>query len=394
VVTKKRKKRSRAIKVNDKGVFVLFFLFLGSIISLGGALYYSQSNSSPSPPAFEETYSTTSALTKEITRVDHAIYDSLYQRNIPQKDILFRSVKPRVEAGNEFDFIDLLVRLKDSRSLLQLGTIITRELSLLRPQVSYTSEEGSDDEVLYYISALGIHTHKISLVHKAYDFAIPEGRPKVGMIVDDLGYDCDLSISFMNLDLPLSFSVLPLAPYTEVIVREARRKRRELILHLPMEPRNYPSIDPGPGALFMEMSDKDIRRTIEEHLDRVPGVKGVNNHMGSYFTESQGKMAVVMDELRKRHLFYIDSRTTHQTVAFDLARKMGVPAAERGVFLDNDLSPKGINFQMERLLGIARHSGAAIGIAHPHKETLQVLKGFLQRLKSKVDVVPVSDLVS
>ena len=105
-------------------------------------------------------------------------------------------------------------------------------------------------------------------------------------------------------------------------------------------------------------------------------------------------MAIVLSEIKKRNLFYIDSRTTSKTVAFELAKKMGVPVASRSVFLDNDLSPKATRFQMERLLGIARHTGRAIGIGHPNRATLKLLKDYLPKLKKEVNVVPVSDQVS
>ena len=104
-------------------------------------------------------------------------------------------------------------------------------------------------------------------------------------------------------------------------------------------------------------------------------------------------MAVVMSELKNRNLFYIDSRTTAETVAAELAEEMGVPTASRSVFLDNDLSSTAIRFQMERLLGIARHSGAAIGIGHPNLETLSILKEYREKLKSRVELVPVSELI-
>ena len=116
--------------------------------------------------------------------------------------------------------------------------------------------------------------------------------------------------------------------------------------------------------------------------------------MGSYFTERYDKMTLVLSELKKRNLFYIDSRTTSRTVAFELAKKMGVPVAKKSVFLDNDLSLKAIKVQMERLLGIARYSGTAVGIGHPHKETLRVLNEYLDQLKSDFRVVPVSELVN
>ena len=131
---------------------------------------------------------------------------------------------------------------------------------------------------------------------------------------------------------------------------------------------------------------------VDDHLRSIPGVRGVNNHMGSRFTELEDEMAVVMSELKRRHLFYLDSKTSGQSVALRLAKRMGVPATSRSVFLDNDLSPKSIKFQIERLLGIARNTGYAIGICHPHKETLRCLQDSLQRLKSNARIVPASDL--
>ena len=115
--------------------------------------------------------------------------------------------------------------------------------------------------------------------------------------------------------------------------------------------------------------------------------------MGSHFTKQADKMAATLRELRRWKLYFVDSRTTSETIAFDLARKMGVPTAKRDVFLDNDLSEKAIRFQMERLVGIAEQSGQAIGIGHPHEETLAVLRDYLLPLKERVDVVPVSQLV-
>jgi len=124
----------------------------------------------------------------------------------------------------------------------------------------------------------------------------------------------------------------------------------------------------------------------------MPGVKGVNNHMGSYLTTRPDKMASVMAELKERGLFFIDSRTTTRTVAFQAAQKMGVPAASRAVFLDNDPHPKAQAFQLKRLIGIARQKGEAIGICHPHKESAEFLKRYERKLKSYVNLVKVSAL--
>ncbi len=115
--------------------------------------------------------------------------------------------------------------------------------------------------------------------------------------------------------------------------------------------------------------------------------------MGSSFTENREKMQVILQELKKRGLFYVDSRTTMRTVGFEQAKKIGLPTAERTVFLDNSPDPKAICVQIERLLEIAENFGSAIGIGHPYNETLETLEKYQNKLREEFDVVPVSDLV-
>jgi polysaccharide deacetylase 2 family uncharacterized protein YibQ len=218
-------------------------------------------------------------------------------------------------------------------------------------------------------------------------------RPMVAIVIDDLGHNRNLDLEFIQLDLPLSLAILPFAPFTDVMVREATRKRREILLHQPMEPKDYPCVNPGPGALLLSMNDREIKEILDGNLRQVRGARGVNNHMGSSFTENQEKMSLVLRELKKRGLFYIDSRTTKATVALEQAKKIGLPVAERTVFLDNIPDPEAIYTQIEHLLRVARQSGAAIGIGHPYSQTVEILRKCKNRLKGEVVVVPVSELV-
>ena len=218
-------------------------------------------------------------------------------------------------------------------------------------------------------------------------------RPKVAIIIDDLGYNPDLAFSFLKLNLELSFSILPSAPFTDIIVREANKKGREILLHQPMEPKDYPSVDPGRGALLLSMNEMDIRQVLDQNLKEIAGAKGVNNHMGSSFTENREKMKVILRELKNRGLFYVDSRTTKGAVGFEQAKRIGVAAAERTVFLDNNPDPKAICVQIERLLEVAENFGSAIGIGHPYHETFEIIEKYQGRLREGFDVVPVSKLV-
>lgn len=221
-----------------------------------------------------------------------------------------------------------------------------------------------------------------------------ETPPKVAIIIDDVGFDVELARSFLDLKLPLTLSILPTAPHAQAIAREAMGKGAEVLLHLPMEPKESNGDGPGSGALLEKMGEEEFVETLNGHLSRIPGIKGVNNHMGSLLTEREDKMALLFRELRKRHLFYVDSRTTPQTVASRVATEMKVPVASRSVFLDHDLSQEAMKVQWERLLAMARQHGHAVVIAHPHRETLVFLREHLQDLRSEARLVRVADIVN
>src|SRR4030043_44884 len=371
---------------------LILSIILVCLFILGLFLLFFNYTDKSSIPLFEELYAVSSELNEIISQVDYAIYDSLFQKGVQEKDISFSKVIPRHQEGHDWDFAELLINLPSGDDAILLEELIYKRLSDLEPSIKVDKERISDNETVCNVYAKELYTHKIRLIYKEHEKRFREGLSKIAIVIDDMGYDLDLAIAFMDLDLPLSLSVLPSAPRTVDIVYEANRRGTELLLHLPMEPKDYPDLNPGPGAVLTNMDERRIRKTINNDIDQVPGIRGVNHHMGSKFTERSEKMKIVLRELERHNLFYLDSRTTNLTVAYNLAKDMGVPAARKDVFLDNDLSSKAIRFQMERLLGISRYSGIAIGIGHPHKETLDVLKEYAGILKKEFKVVPVSEL--
>jgi len=221
-----------------------------------------------------------------------------------------------------------------------------------------------------------------------------ESAPKVAIIIDDVGFDADLARSFLELKPPLTLSVLPTAPHAKTIAREAVGRGTEVLLHLPMEPKESDGEDPDAGTLLVKMDEEEFVETLNGHLSKVPGIKGVNNHMGSLLTEKEDRMALLFRELKKRHLFFVDSRTTPQTVASRVAAEMKVPVASRSIFLDHELAQGAMKAQWERVLALAREQGFAVLIAHPHRETLVFLKERSRVLRSEVRIVRVADIVS
>ena len=217
--------------------------------------------------------------------------------------------------------------------------------------------------------------------------------PKIAIVIDDLGYDRHIAQEFIDFQAPLTLSFLPQAPHAKEMALLAREKGKETLLHLPMEPLDYPRTNPGPGALLISMSANEIMQIIENDFNNFPFVPGANNHMGSRFTENREKMAVVLESLKKRNLFFLDSLTTAQSVVPALAEDLGVKYIQRNIFLDNEVAEGPIRQQLEKLIQVAQARGFAVGCGHPYPLLLQVIRDQLPILKSKVEIVFLSELI-
>jgi uncharacterized protein len=216
---------------------------------------------------------------------------------------------------------------------------------------------------------------------------------RVSLVIDDLGRSLEDVGRLEALGVPVTYAVLPFEEHTAAVVAGLRRSRKEMLLHLPMEPRNGAE-DPGPGALLLGMSDDELEEKTVAALAAVPGAVGVNNHMGSGLSEDERSMDAVLGVLAGRRLFFLDSRTSAASVGYKTAIRRGIPAAQRQVFLDGDPSPDAIRVQFQRLLDLARTQGAAIAIGHPHPETLDVLAEEVPRARALgYEFVPVSYLL-
>lgn len=222
---------------------------------------------------------------------------------------------------------------------------------------------------------------------------LPPELPKVAIIIDDIGYDRIMAEKFIDLEAVLTFSLLPYSPFQEKIISKAQAKGFDIMLHLPMEPLEYPEVDPGPGRLLVLMSPDQLIAQLNQNLNAVPYIQGVNNHMGSKMTADSSQMNQIFSVLKKKGLFFIDSRTTDKSLCHQSARLLQVPFAQRDVFLDNIQEPEFIRKQINRLVQIANRDGEAIGIAHPHPATYEVLREALPDLQKKVQLVPASRVV-
>ncbi|MCX7927940.1 MAG: divergent polysaccharide deacetylase family protein [Candidatus Omnitrophica bacterium] len=217
-------------------------------------------------------------------------------------------------------------------------------------------------------------------------------KGKIAIVIDDAGYTFNNLQILEGFNYPLTFSILPEAPYSRQIAEQLHRMNFQLILHLPLEPYDEKHLEPN--TITTTLDETSIRFIINSQIKNIPHIRGVSNHMGSKATEDYKTMEIVLDEIRKRKLFFIDSLVTPNSVCEQIAQKKKIPYARRDIFLDNILDSANIQKQLEILAEKAQQNGFAIGIGHDRKVTLMALKEEIPRLAKKgYRFVFVSELV-
>lgn len=228
-----------------------------------------------------------------------------------------------------------------------------------------------------------------------------EARGHLAIVIDDVGRELYLFDQLLALRYPLTFSVLPgsiYAPGVQLRLRGDRRRYREIMLHLPMQPGEPAKMREGAEAqeVFLLAGDTpaQLRAKVEDALARVPAAVGVNNHMGSALTRDPEAMAAVMGVLAPRELFFLDSRTIADTRAEAAAHAAGIPTLPRDVFLDHDPSAAAIEAALDDAARRS-HERPVVAIAHPSVEVIEVLRRRLPQLHARgVGVYPVSRLLA
>lgn len=205
--------------------------------------------------------------------------------------------------------------------------------------------------------------------------------PAIAIIIDDIGYRLREDREIAALPGPLALSILPHSPHADLMAEQAAATGKDVMLHLPMEPRrNEQDIALGPGALMRSMDRVELMRTLNSALRAVPAAIGVNNHMGSLLTTEAEHMRWLMESLHLHDKFFVDSVTSEHSVAADVAEREGVPSTRRDVFLDNYRDARNLRAEFLDLVRIAQRRGSALAIGHPHPETVALLREMLPQL--------------
>lgn len=229
-------------------------------------------------------------------------------------------------------------------------------------------------------------------VQANYRFVIEETQPQLAIIIDDIGYNIPLGKRTVALKGNITLAVLPKTPGATLLANEGFKAGKEIMLHAPMS--NFNDFDLGPGGLTPEMGKQEFFQVLSDDIDSIPHIRGVNNHMGSELTTYKKQMQWVMEILKPRNLYFIDSLTNGRSVAFKTARHNGITSSKRDIFLDHIQNEKEIEKAFHQLLARAKNNGFAIGIGHPYPETLAVLERLLPTIEEQnIELVHVSTLL-
>ena len=222
---------------------------------------------------------------------------------------------------------------------------------------------------------------------------INDDGPLMVIVIDDMGMNSKTTDKFARIGVPMTFAFLPYADHLELQTRSIARHGHELMVHMPMEPETWDQ-NPGPNALLRDLEPDELRQRLNWGLNQFEGFSGINNHMGSLFTQSPAHMELVMNSLIDSGLYFLDSRTSPHSVGYEMALKMGVPTMTRDVFLDNDRNVPDIHAQLDKALAMAHKKGWSISIGHPYPQTLKALQSWLPKAKREgVRFVHMSNLM-
>ncbi|MFO8031667.1 MAG: divergent polysaccharide deacetylase family protein [Desulfohalobiaceae bacterium] len=334
-------------------------------------------------------------LQQSVRQVDLALVQSLIQADVEPdrlQEAELRAEKRQEEPSDRPQTLILQLEENKRDSFLQAFEEYRRKW-LQKVDISRVNSGPGGLE----ISIQEVPTHRL-----LFDDYTPQVLPdkkekpqaKLALVMDDIGQSLPQAKRLLQaLGPDVTLSILPYQAKSEQIVDMADSQDMEFLLHLPMEPEGYPEVDPGPGALYVNMQSNMIQETVQENLEQVPGAVGVNNHMGSRFSADLEGMRTVLQELKKQDMFYMDSLTTSHSQVKALAREISIPILSRDVFLDNKQDVQAVMKQLHKAEALALQLGQAIAVGHPYPQTLEALEMWAENRKDNVELVKLSELL-
>jgi polysaccharide deacetylase 2 family uncharacterized protein YibQ len=316
--------------------------------------------------------------TKKKVVVEKETLDKIAHAKLIQQGIAPDSIDQYQDEEGVFHFlIDLPIEQYKT-----LETPLEQEFKAAKTSVSKKEEDETEEKNFYLWEIKGKKKQKIILLFSCLKERPPteeapviRAKKKVAIIIDDMGYSLGAIREIIEIQKPLTVAILPFSPMAKETAQIAHRNGLEVILHLPLEAVNNDDGNNGiEGLIHSRMNQEEVLSAVDDSLNRVPNISGVNNHMGSKITTDKTFMKTILERLKQRDLFFIDSRTTTESVAYDVAKNVGVPTAYRNIFLDNTIDEKTIKKKLLTLFKLAQKRGQAVAICHPTPQTLKILR--------------------
>ncbi|MCG6202171.1 divergent polysaccharide deacetylase family protein [Psychromonas antarctica] len=229
----------------------------------------------------------------------------------------------------------------------------------------------------------------LALLQSQTSFAEKTGE--IAIVLDDMGYHLN-DLQAFTLPKEITFSILPYTPYAQRIAEQAHQQGREILVHIPMQAKKD-NDKLGKGALMINMQEKTFKAALKKSLYSLPYAQGINNHMGSALTEQIKPMRWIMDVLGKQGLYFLDSRTTANTVAQSSAKTSGIPTLRRHFFLDNTRTEEAMDMQLQQAIKLSQHNKTVVIIAHPYPETIRFLQKKFAKPTAKVKLIALNQLI-
>ncbi len=347
------------------------------------------------------------SLSEWVRRVDYALGQTSLRQGMGKEELELTGFEKRVAGKSEYTFQRLHLTLPvDSAPFV---SALGESLQIFAPGAVLLQEGAGHWQILIG----GVATHDIVIGHKdAIEFEEEGDTPptvratldelmskapknhkgRLAIVVDDLGASLEAMRALVGLDYPVSVAIWPYGGKARESAELAYAHHLTILVHMPMEPIRYPKVKPGPNALYTNMTLPQVRNTLRENLSKVPHAVGMNNHMGSRFTQWHQGSEEAVRAAAERSFFVLDSVTHPNSVLFDEAVRLGVPAYKRHVFLDNNGNLNSILEQLRLAERVALHQGEAIAIGHPLPATLEALKLWQKRRDSRVELVLIQQL--
>jgi polysaccharide deacetylase 2 family uncharacterized protein YibQ len=306
------------------------------------------------------------------------------------------------EGPFKWNYSLITITLPHSITFSQVENTFSRGLAFFEPE-DFSSQIAYDSDTCLNIT---IHiqqrkTHQLIFCQAPQTVEPPvvqkdDGGLRASIVIDDLGEDYRAFKKLAAMDVPFTYSVLPFRTHSVRIANEASKNVGEVMLHLPLEPWNSTNHAINHGTLLTSMNDEELRMQLEKNLAAVPHLCGVSNHMGSKFTENHEKMEIILEAVKEKDLYFLDSRTSDKTVAYTLAQMMHIRTAQRKLFIDNIQNQQAIEKQLQKIPRLAKkNGGSVVAIGHPYPSTIAALKNYVPHLTEQgVTVVPLSQLVN